>query len=194
MSSAAAHVERGVARPNGWWGMVVFVATEATLFGTMIGSYFYLRFRAVEWPPAGIPAPHVTLPLVLTGVLVSTSLPVALAVSSARRGLAGRAWVALLVALVVQSGYLAMQIHLYLHDLDRFSPQGSAYGSVYYTLLGAHHGHVAVALLLEVWLLIRLASGITRYRLVGLQAVAFYVHFVNVLALVVVGVQLSAAA
>jgi cytochrome c oxidase subunit III len=131
---------------------------------------------------------------VLTGVLVSTSLPVALAVSSARRGLAGRAWVALLVALVVQSGYLAMQIHLYLHDLDRFSPQGSAYGSVYYTLLGAHHGHVAVALLLEAWLLIRLASGITRYRLVGLQAVAFYVHFVNVLALVVVGVQLSAAA
>ena len=28
-----------VAKPNGWWGMVVFVATEATLFGTLIGSY-----------------------------------------------------------------------------------------------------------------------------------------------------------
>ena len=194
MSSAAAPVQRGVARPNGWWGMVVFVATEATLFGTMIGSYFYLRFRAVEWPPNGIPALHLTLPLVLTGVLVATSLPVAFAVASARRGLVGRAWVALLVALVVQSGYLAMQIHLYVDDLHRFSPQGSAYGSIYFTLLGAHHGHVAVALLLEAWLLIRLASGVTRYRLVGLQATAFFVHFVNVLALVVVGVQLSAAA
>jgi len=94
MSSAAAPVERGAARPNGWWGMVVFVATEATLFGTMIGSYFYLRFRTVEWPPAGVPAPHVTLPLLLTGVLVATSLPVTLAVSSARRGLAARAWAA----------------------------------------------------------------------------------------------------
>ena len=194
MSSAAAPVQRGVARPNGWWGMVVFVATEATLFGTMIGSYFYLRFRAVEWPPNGIPAPHLTLPLVLTGVLVATSLPVAFAVALARRGLVGRAWVALLVALVVQSGYLAMQIHLYVDDLHRFSPQGSSYGSIYFTLLGAHHGHVAVALLLEAWLLIRLASGLTRYRLVGLQAVAFYVHFVNVLAVVVVTVQLSAAA
>ena len=37
-------------------------------------------------------------------------------------------------------------------------------------------------------------SGVTRYRLVGLQATAFYVYFVIVLALVVVGVQLSAAA
>ena len=116
-----------------------------------------------------------------------------MAVSSARRGLAGRAWAALLVALVVQSGYLAMQIHLYLQDLDKFSPQGSAYGSIYFTLLGAHHGHVAVALLLEAWLLLRLASGLTRYRLVGLQAVAFYIHFVNVLAVAVVAVQLSAA-
>ena len=194
MRSAAAPVERGVARPNGWWGVVVFVATEATLFGTMIGSYFYLRFRAVEWPPAGVPAPHVTVPLVLTGVLVATSLPVAMSVSSARRGLAARAWIALLVALVVQSGYLAMQIHLYLDDLDKFSPQGSAYGSIYFTLLGAHHAHVAVALLLEAWLLVRLASGLTRYRLVGLKAVAFYVHFVNVLAVAVVAVQLSAVA
>ena len=194
MRSAAAPVERGVARPNGWWGVVVFVATEATLFGTMIGSYFYLRFRAVEWPPAGVPAPHVTVPLVLTGVLVATSLPVAMSVSSARRGLAGRAWIALLVALVVQGGYLAMQIHLYLDDLDKFSPQGSAYGSIYFTLLGAHHAHVAVALLLEAWLLVRLASGLTRYRLVGLKAVAFYVHFVNVLAVAVVAVQLSAVA
>jgi cytochrome c oxidase subunit 3 len=194
MSSAAAPVERGVARPNGWWGIVVFVATEATLFGTLIGSYFYLRFRALHWPPEGVPAPHLTLPLVLTGVLVATSLPVGFAVSSARRGLRGQAWLALLVALVVQAGYLAMQIHLYLQDLDKFSPQGSSYGSIYFTLLGAHHGHVAVALLLEAWLLIRLASGITRYRLVGLQAVAFYVHFVNVLALAVVAVQLSAAA
>ena len=42
--------------------------------------------------------------------------------------------------------------------------------------------------------LIRLASGLTRHRLVGLQAVAFYVHFVNVLAVVVGAVQLSAAA
>ena len=30
-------------RPAGWWGMAVFVATEATLFGTIFGTYFYRR-------------------------------------------------------------------------------------------------------------------------------------------------------
>ena len=194
MSSAAAPVERRVARPNGWWGMAVFVATEATLFGTLIGSYFYLRFHAVEWPPAGVPKPHLTLPLVLTGVLVLTSLPVSFALSSARRGRVGRARPALLLAVLVQAGYLGMQLHLYLHDLHVFSPRDTAYASIYFTLLGAHHLHVLLAVLLEAWFILRLASGVTRYRLVGLQATAFYVYFVNVLAIVVVGVQLSAAA
>jgi heme/copper-type cytochrome/quinol oxidase subunit 3 len=174
--------------------MVAFATTEATLFGTIIGSYFYLRFRAEQWPPAGIPEPKLTLPLVLTGVLVVTTAPVVLALAAARRGRAGTAAAALLVALVVQSGYLAMQLHLFVHDLHKFGPEQSAYSSIYFTLLGAHHAHVAVALLLEVWLLLRLASGLTRYRLVALQAAAFYVYFVNLLALVVVGVQLSAAA
>lgn len=194
MSSAAVAEQRRVARPNGWWGMVAFIVTEATLFGTIIGSYFYLRFRAERWPPTGIEKPHLTLPLALTAVLVATTVPVAVALSSARRGRVGSARAALLLALVVQSGYLAMQLHLFVHDVHVFSPQASAYASIYFILLGAHHVHVAVAMLLEGWLLVRLISGLTRYRLVALEAVALFVYFVSLLALVVVGVQLSAAA
>jgi heme/copper-type cytochrome/quinol oxidase subunit 3 len=36
-----------------------------------------------------------------------------------------------------------------------------------------------------------LLRGLTNYRLNGLQAVTFYWHFVNLVALVVVGAQLS---
>ena len=43
-------------RPAGWWGMVVFVASEATLFGAFIGTYYYLRFKTPAWPPDGIPS------------------------------------------------------------------------------------------------------------------------------------------
>ena len=182
------------ARPNGWWGMAVFVATEATLFGTLVGTYFYLRFKSAEWPPFGIAPPAVAVPLILTGVLVATSLPIQLALRSARseRVVAAR-WL-LLLALVVQAGYLAMQIQLFTDDLAKFTAQGSAYGSIYFTLLGAHHCHVFAGMLLEAFLLLRLLGGITNYRLVGLQSTAFYVHFVNTLALVVVATQLSAAA
>jgi heme/copper-type cytochrome/quinol oxidase subunit 3 len=47
---------RPVAHPNGWWGMAIFVASEATLFGALLGTYYYLRFKAVHWPPIGTPS------------------------------------------------------------------------------------------------------------------------------------------
>jgi heme/copper-type cytochrome/quinol oxidase subunit 3 len=180
-----------VAKANGWWGMVVFVATEATLFGTLIGSYYDLRFRSPHWPPPGVPDPKVLLPLVLLGVLVATSVPVQLAANFARVRRVAAARLALLCALALQSGYLRLQIHLYVDDLHHFTPQGSAYGSIYFTLLGAHHAHVLVGILLEAWFLLRLLGGVTTYRVVGLQATAFYWHAVNVLAVAVTIVQLS---
>jgi heme/copper-type cytochrome/quinol oxidase subunit 3 len=180
-----------VARPNGWWGTVVFVATEATLFGTLIGSYYDLRFKTPQWPPAGIPDPKVALPLILLAVLVATSVPVQLASRFARARRAGAAQLALFCALALQCGYLALQIHLYVDDLHRFTPQGSAYGSIYFTLVGAHHAHVFLGILLEAWFLLRLLGGLTTYRAVGLQATAFYWHAVNVLAIAVTIVQLS---
>lgn len=185
--------ERRVARPNGWWGMALFVATEATLFGTMIGTYFYLRFKTPHWPPAGVPEPKVVVPLVLTGVLVLTSGVMQFAFAAAKRAQLGLVRLALVVAMIVQSGYLAMQLHLYLDDLHKFSPNASAYASIYFTLVGAHHFHVVVGILLNAWLVLRLITGITNYRLIALQATTFYWHFVNVVAIVVTLTQISPA-
>jgi heme/copper-type cytochrome/quinol oxidase subunit 3 len=172
--------------------MLLFVATEATLFGTIFGTYYYLRFRSVEWPPHGIAPPSVTVPLVLAFVLAATSVPMAVASRSARAGELTRSRAALLLALVVQAGFFAMQVSLISDDLDKFKPQGSSYASIYFTMLGAHQAHVAVGLLLDLWLLGKLARGLTNYRIVATQSIAFYWHFVNLLALLVVGAQLSA--
>jgi cytochrome aa3-600 menaquinol oxidase subunit 3 len=101
------------------------------------------------------------------------------------------AQLALLLALAMQTVYLVFQIHLYVDDLHTFTPQDNAYGSIYFTMVGAHHAHVVVGILLEAWLVLRLFGGMTRYRAVGLQATAFYWHAVNVLAVAVTLVQLS---
>jgi heme/copper-type cytochrome/quinol oxidase subunit 3 len=180
-----------VAKPNGWWGMVVFIATEATLFATLIGSYYDLRFRTPHWPPPGVPDPKVALPLILLALLVATSIPVHVASVAAQRGQARAAQSAFLVAIAVQVTYLALQIHLFADDLTHFSPHDSAYGSIYFTLLGTHHLHVVVGILLEAWLVLRLFTGVTRYRGIGVQAVAFYWHAINVLAVAVTLVLLS---
>jgi cytochrome c oxidase subunit III len=179
------------ARPNGWWGMALFVATEATLFGCLVGSYFYLRLHTPAWPPPGVSEPKLTLPLVLTALLVSTSFLMQLAYASARRARLGAARAALFIALIVQAGYLAMQFHLFVHDLHEFPPSQSSYSSIYFTMLGIHHAHVAVGVLLTLWFVVRLQRGLTNYRLTGLQATTFYWHFVNVAALVVVLTLLS---
>ncbi len=185
------------ARPRGprvsVWGMAMLVASEATLFGTFIGTYYYLRFTDLKWPPPGTAEPRVVVPLVMAGVLATTSLPMWL-MARAVRG--GRVWAArafLVLALVVQSGYFAYEVHDYVHQLHASQPQDNAYSSIYYTLLGADHAHVAVGLLLSVWLLWKLAGGLTPYRRNAVRAVSVYWHAVNVLTLVVIGVLTSAA-
>ncbi|HET7568730.1 MAG TPA: cytochrome c oxidase subunit 3 [Gaiellaceae bacterium] len=175
------------------WGMAMLVATEATLFGAFIGTYYYLRFKSPQWPPVGTPEPRVVVPLILVGVLATTSVPMQLAAFAARAGrlAATRAFLAL--ALVVQCGYFAYEIHDLVDQLHRSQPQDNAYSSIYYMLLGADHAHVAVGLLLNLWLLGKLTTGLTMYRLNATQVIAFYWHAVNLLTLLVIGTLLSAS-
>src|ERR671937_2230436 len=174
MTAIARAESSRLARPNGWWGMAIFVATESTLFGTIIGTYYYLRFNNAHWPPPGVPEPKLTLPLLLTGILVATSVPMQVAASAALGGRLATARAGLLVAAVVQAGYLGMQLHLFVHDVHEFPPSGSSYASIYFTMLGAHHLHVLVGILLSLWFLLRSASGLTEYRMNGLRATSFY--------------------
>src|SRR4051812_45524061 len=137
MAAAADRQRR--AQPSGWWGMALFIAGETTFFSLMIASYFYLRFQNTHWPPVGVEKPKVALPLILTGILVATALPLFMAVRAGRAGRPGRAWLLVAIALIVQAGYLAVQVHEFLDELDKMSPHASSYASIYFTLLGAHH-------------------------------------------------------
>jgi heme/copper-type cytochrome/quinol oxidase subunit 3 len=176
--------------PNGWWGMALVIATEFTLFASLIATYFYLRFQNGPWPPAGIDPPSVTLPLVLTGVLVLSCVPIFGAVRLARLGRSWAAWGLVALALAVQGAYLGLQIHLFAGDIGDFSPTQTAYGSIYFTLLGIHHAHVAVGLLLDAWLLSVLPFGLTNYRLIALRVIAVYWYFISFVAVLVVFTQL----
>lgn len=178
------------AQASGWWGAALLIATEVTLFACLIATYFYLRFRTSEWPLGGIEKPSVTLPLVFTGMLVATCVPMFLSVKAAKGGAVRAAWSLLLLATIVQATYLGLQIHLMVDDLHSFSPQANAYGSIYYALIGTHHAHVAVGLAIDAWLLWKLARGITNYRLIALRVAAFYWYFVSATAIAVVLTQL----
>ncbi|MES1248017.1 MAG: cytochrome c oxidase subunit 3, partial [Actinomycetota bacterium] len=148
-------------------------------------SYVYLRFKNDPWPPAGVPRPELLVPLVLLGLLLATSAPIWLASRSATP----KRW--LLAALALQAAYFALEVRQFDGDLSTFTPQQSSYGSLYYTLLGADHAHVAIGLLLDVWILGKLLGGLTPYRRRALRAIAVYWYAVDVLTFVVTLTVLS---
>ena len=174
-------------RSAGWWGMVMVIASEATIMGCFIATFWYLRLRAVHWPPGGIPEPRVVVPLVLAGALLATSVPIQLASRAVRAGRLAATRAFLLVALVVQAGYFAYEVHDYRDELHSIGIAKNAYSSIYYVLLGADHAHVFIGIVLSAWLLLKLTRGLTAYRLNATVGIAWYWHFVNVLTVLVIG-------
>jgi heme/copper-type cytochrome/quinol oxidase subunit 3 len=190
--TAALAARRRKSAPNGIWGMVLFMCSEITIFGTLLATYFYLDFDARRWPPPGIKPPSVTLPLIATGVLILTTVPMFLASRAARRGARPAVMGMIALALVLQTCYLAAQILLFRHDLNQFRPQDTAYGSIYFTILAAHHAHVLLGLLLDAVVLAYVAlRGLTNYWLIAVRGLAIFWYVVNALAILVVLTQLS---
>jgi heme/copper-type cytochrome/quinol oxidase subunit 3 len=180
------------AAPNGVWGMALFLAAEVTLFGTLFGSYFYLKTVNRAWPPDHIKPPEVLDPTLTTVLLLATLVPIHLAARASRAGSRNRTIVAVVAALFAQLGYLACQVLLFAHDLHQFSPQGSAYGSIYFTLLSVHHAHVALGVALDLVLIWKLTSrGLTRYWLIAVRNLALYWYVVGALAVLVLLTQIS---
>jgi heme/copper-type cytochrome/quinol oxidase subunit 3 len=166
-------------RPNGWWGMVLLIATEATLFAVLIASYFYLRFEsAPEWPPDGIAAPKLLLPSVMTALLVASSIPMWWAARAIERGRTRQLEAGLLGSFFLGTLFLLVQALEFLDKLDRFKPQTDAYASMFFTITGLHAAHVAVGLLLTLWTAVYAARGSfsTRWH-TTVRTTALYWHF-----------------
>jgi heme/copper-type cytochrome/quinol oxidase subunit 3 len=124
-------------------------------------------------------------------MLVASCIPVFLGVRAARAGAVRAAWWLILFATAVQATFLGLQIWLFTDELAKFTPQSSAYGSIYYALLGVHDAHVAVGLAIGLWVLVKLFGGrLTNYRLNAVRILGLYWYFVSAMAIFVVFTQL----
>ena len=171
--------------PAACWGMAVFIASEATLFAAVVATYYYLRLEQPAWPPPGDPEPRLLVPALLVLALAATVVPIQLASRAVTGGrlAATRLW--LVVALAVQVPYLVWAAHDFRDQLDRFPASTDAYSSAYYTLLGLDDLHVLLGILFNAWLLARLATGLTTYRVNATRAVAWYWYAVAAITVVV---------
>ncbi len=171
-------------RPTGWWGTVLLIATEATLFTVLIATYFYLRFKTGDaWPPVG-GDPKIVKPLIATLILVGSSVPVAFSMRAVRDRQLTRARLGLATAAVLGIVFLILQRRLVDDSLHTFRPGDSAYGSIFYTLIGLHAVHVVLGVLLGAWAILRTIR-FDRTAVVTVRVTALYFYFVNVVAALV---------
>jgi cytochrome c oxidase subunit III len=183
-------LQRG--RPLGWWGMLMLISTEGVLFGAMIASYFYIRFKTVHWPPTGVADPKVLYPTLLTIVLIVSSLPAGIAVWGARRQLPAQAAWGLFGTAALAAVYGIGTFVLMVQEWHKSGAQRDAYDSLFYTLQGAHVAHVAAGILINLVLLAKISRGrLTQYRINGIWAMSLYWHFVNALAIFILLTTIS---
>ncbi len=167
----------------GWWGMVWLIATEAMLFAALIASYFYIRFQAGPvWPPDGIALPKLELPLIMSVILWSSSIPVHIADRGIRKGNQNALRYGLLAGFLLGATFLTLQVVVeYPEQLREFTPTTNAYGSLFFTLTGMHGTHVAIGLMLSLWAQMRAwTRAFDENRHLTVQNFALYWHFVDV--------------
>ncbi len=167
-------------KPLGWWGLVLFIATEGTLFASLLSSYFYIRSGAVHgWPPDGIKIPELTYVLPATVALLGSTVPAIVAEQAMKRGRRGWVQIALAATMLLGAIFLALEGWEFAHS--EFGPQRDAYGSLFFTIISFHAMHLIVGLLILAYLQARLLAGhFTDEAHEALSNGTLYWHFVDV--------------
>jgi heme/copper-type cytochrome/quinol oxidase subunit 3 len=172
------------ARSTGWWGVVILILNEATLFAALLASYLYLRFNSPVWPPAGIELPKPLLGFIGAIILIISSVFMHWAESGIRRGDRRRLQTSLLIAFILGAVFIAIQ--LYEYNYLGFLPRDNTYASIFFAITGLHGMHVLVGLAMNLFMQVRASRGyFNANRFLAVQAVVLYWHFVDVVWIVV---------
>jgi len=168
-------------------GILLFIVSEAMLFGAFFASYFFLRVVSNEgpWPPEGFELP-VAVAGVNTAILISSSFTMHWALESIRKGNRRGMQMGLVTTLLLGLTFLFIQINEYIHI--GFSARDGAFGSIFYGLTGLHGAHVFVGITLLTFATIRAFRGHFGPKPkdhLGVEVPGIYWHFVDVMWIIV---------
>jgi heme/copper-type cytochrome/quinol oxidase subunit 3 len=158
------------------FGTIVFLASESMLFAGLLAGYYYLRGYTSPWPPTGtnLDFPGMALG---TGLLGFGSVTMVVAQTAAQRKNRIVARAMLVVTILAALGFLYLELNDYYEA--NFWIDSGAYGTMYYTITGTHFVHVVVGVVLLTAVTVFLRErAFTRAHHAGVEAVAYYWHFV----------------
>jgi heme/copper-type cytochrome/quinol oxidase subunit 3 len=170
---------------RGTMGMLLAITTEAFLFVSMFFAYFYTGHQHKYWPSS---PPKLTLALVMLAILVTSSVVLHQAERSLKKGAHGAARLWLVATIVAGAVFLVIQTLEYKKHLVELQPTTNAYGSLFYTITSFHGLHLAVGLVMLLYVAFLPDMGpAERPPHHALHNASLYWHFVDVVWVFIVG-------
>ena len=173
-------IELGDRRSAGWLGAVAFLFVDASVFLSLVYSYFYLWTAADIWPPVGA-APSFDTPAAAAAVLAALSVPAAALVVSGVARSRGALAVPGLAVTAVALGLLLLAESALLRDLSA-TMRVHAYDATVFALLIFHALHAAAAFGAALFALARIAArGVDAERTLAARVAALLTFYAAVL-------------
>jgi cytochrome c oxidase subunit 3/cytochrome o ubiquinol oxidase subunit 3 len=163
------------------WGMLGFLLSEVTLFGTLIFTYVFYLGKDVVGPT---PAEALSLRLVVftTACLLASSSTVHFAERALRQGNQSRFIQLWAITIVLGAVFLAGTAFEWRELILRYhlTINRNLFGTTYYTLVGLHALHVTGGVTIMLIMLgLALTRQVTRANRAGVELVSWYWHFVD---------------
>ena len=165
------------------FGVVVFLASESMLFAGLLAAWYDLRGLSEQWMPAGTQL-DVALATFGTALLGAGSVTMGIAQVAAARRRRSLARAMLVLTIFCALGFTVTALREW--STANFAVSSGAYGTLFFVLTGTHLAHVlAGAVLLTAVAIFLGKPAFTRDDNAGVEAVAYYWHFVFVVWLAV---------
>ena len=157
---------RGLALPlyqngsgsTGWWGMGVFLVSDAAIVASFLFTYLFLwTARPGPWPPDGSRLPGFVAPTLVAAATIAAYVLFELADRANQRERRGAVRLSLVASALLAAVALALG-WMWLAGLGT-DPTVHGYGASVWTLLGYMALHVAIGIVMALWCLARLQLG-----------------------------------
>ncbi|HID05446.1 MAG TPA: heme-copper oxidase subunit III, partial [Aigarchaeota archaeon] len=162
-------------------GVWMFLYSEAVLFGSLIGSYVFVRLNSAAWPAPG-EVLSITNGAVNTFILLTSSLTAVLALASVRVGNQTGLKAGLLATFILGLAFLLNKAvewnEIFQHG---FTFSSGLPAAAFYITTGAHGAHVAAGLVVLAYIIAKaFKGGYTRENHSTVEYFGLYWHFVDI--------------
>jgi heme/copper-type cytochrome/quinol oxidase subunit 3 len=144
------------ARSQLWWGNLLLLCIETTMFGLVVAAYFYFRQNFTSWPPPHSdsppylfdPVPRLLVPTINLVLMLLSLAPMAYADLAARRLDRRGARIGIVLMIVFGAACIVLRFYEYRSLIWKWD--SNAYGSITWTILSLHLVHLFVGTLEDV--------------------------------------------